>query len=229
MLLRARLEQTGFFGARFRENAARALLLPRQGFGRRTPLWLNRQRAKKLLDGVCRYEDFPITLETWRTCLRDSFDLDRVESLLQEVRDGIIRVTETSTPEPSPFAEGSVWRLTNLYMYEDDSAPGRGPSSIREDLLKEVAFTSEFRPKLSRSLVETFEQKAQRVFPGYAPRTADDLLDWLKERLVIPRAEWNALLEAVARDHGLSARSLTRALNRKVVEMRWGGRHGRCA
>src|SRR5690606_14570399 len=75
-LLRRRLEQTGFFGARFRENAARALLLPRNSFGNRMPLWFNRQRAKKLLETIGRYEDFPILIETWRECLHDDFDLD---------------------------------------------------------------------------------------------------------------------------------------------------------
>ncbi len=74
-LLRKRLEKTGFFGARFRENAARALLLPKQGFHKRMPRWLNRLRSKKLLDTVIKYPDFPILAETWRECLQDEFDL----------------------------------------------------------------------------------------------------------------------------------------------------------
>ncbi len=74
-LLRAGLEASGFFGARFRESAGRALLLPRTSGARRMPLWLTRQRAKNLFDAAARYEDFPMLLEAWRTCLRDEFDL----------------------------------------------------------------------------------------------------------------------------------------------------------
>src|SRR5690606_9173507 len=94
VLLRKRLERSGFFGARFRENAARALLLPRKGFGRRMPLWVNRLRSKRLLESVLPYPDFPILVETWRTCLRDEFDLDNLRRVLRELRDGTIRIQE---------------------------------------------------------------------------------------------------------------------------------------
>ena len=86
--LRKRLEQTGFFGARFRENAERALLLPKASFKRRMPLWLIRLRSKELLAAVSSYEDFPIVLETWRTCLEDEFDLPHVRSVIEELRTG---------------------------------------------------------------------------------------------------------------------------------------------
>ena len=102
-LLRRTLETSGFFGAKFRENAGRALLLPRADFKRRLPLWLNRLRAKKLMDAVLPYPDFPILLETWRTCLQDEFDLDHLKRLLDEVRSGRIRITEATTTAASPF------------------------------------------------------------------------------------------------------------------------------
>jgi len=81
-LLRLRLETTGFFGARFRIAASTALLLPKSGFRNRTPLWLNRMRAKKLGEAVSRYGDFPVVVETWRTCLQDEFELDALKALL---------------------------------------------------------------------------------------------------------------------------------------------------
>ena len=102
-LLRKTLETSGFFGAKFRENAGRALLLPRADFKRRLPLWLNRLRSKKLMDAVMKYPDFPILLETWRTCLQDEFDLGHLKQLLDEVRNGRIKITETTTTTASPF------------------------------------------------------------------------------------------------------------------------------
>ena len=120
-LLRKSLEKSGFFGAKFRENAGRALLLPRADFKKRLPLWLNRLRSKKLMDAVMSYPDFPILLETWRTCLQDEFDLENLKRLLEEIRDGQIRFSEASTSAASPFAEGLIWKQTNTYMYADDS------------------------------------------------------------------------------------------------------------
>ena len=99
-LLRQRLEGSGFFGARFRENAGRALLLAKGRFNERKPLWMSRLQSQKLLDQVTKYEDFPILLETWRTCLRDEFDLDALRQLLDEINQGDIRVTEVMTPAP---------------------------------------------------------------------------------------------------------------------------------
>ncbi len=126
-LIRASLEKSGFFGARFRENAGRALLLPRLHFKKRLPLWLNRLRSKKLMDAVLQYPDFPILLETWRTCLQDEFDLERLRQMLDEVRAGQIKLTEVITREESPFAEGLIWKQTNIHVYEDDS-PSSGKS-----------------------------------------------------------------------------------------------------
>ena len=123
-LLRARLEGSGFFGARFRESAGRALLLPRASARKRTPLWLTRQRAKSLFAAVARFDDFPLLLEAWRTCLRDEFDLDNLRPVLEELEAGTIRVSEVSTPVPSPFCGELLWKQTNTLMYEDDAPEG---------------------------------------------------------------------------------------------------------
>jgi ATP-dependent Lhr-like helicase len=185
-LLRISLEKSAFFGARFRENAGRALLLPRQGFKKRLPLWLNRLRSKKLMESVLPYPDFPILLETWRTCLQDEFDLESLRQLLEEVRIGRIRLTEATTSAASPFADGLIWKQTNTYMYEDDSPLSGKSSRLSGELLKEVLFSASLRPRIPRTLVENLEAKLQRTACGYAPRSADDLLDWTKERLLIP-------------------------------------------
>jgi len=199
-LLRRRLERTGFFGARFRENAGRALLLPRSDFRRRVPLWLNRERAKKLLDRVARYEDFPVLVETWRDCLQDAFELEPLERLLEELARGEIGIGEARTATPSPFAAGMIWQQTNRLMYEDDTPEGRGASGLSRGLMQELVFSSRLRPRLPAPLLDRFQRKLHRTFAGYAPRDADELVEWVRERVAMPLAEWRELLAACERD-----------------------------
>ncbi|MGA2977393.1 MAG: DEAD/DEAH box helicase [Spirochaetia bacterium] len=222
-LLRRRLEGSGFFGARFRECAGRALLLPRASARRRTPLWLTRQRAKSLYSAVSRYDDFPLLLEAWRTCLCDEFDLGNLRMLLEELAEGTIAVTEASTPAPSPFCGELVWRQTNSLMYADDTPPGPGGTALRGDLVRELALSPDLRPRLASDAVSGFQAKLQRTTEGYAPRDSRELLDWAKERVLLPREEWEALLDACARDYGLSLADLLDPLREKIVERSFGG------
>jgi ATP-dependent Lhr-like helicase len=199
-LLRRGLEQTGFFGARFRENAGRALLLPRSDLRRRIPLWLIREKAKKLLDVVSNYEDFPILVETWRTCLQDAFEVEALKGQLERVARGEIHTTEVLIAAPSPFAAGLIWQHTNHLMYGSDARDAGAPSRLSESLLREVAFSSQLRPDLPPDLIDGWQRKLQRTFPGYAPRDADELVDWVGERVAIPLDEWGDLLSIVERD-----------------------------
>ncbi len=215
-LLHERLERSGLFGARFREAAGRALLLPREGFRRRTPLWLSRQRAKELLAAVSGFEDFPLVLEAWRSCLEDELDLAPLRRVLDEVADGRIEVRSVTTASPSPLAATAVWKRTNELMYADDT-PSTPATRVRGDLVEELLFASHLRPRLSRALVATFQDKLQRTFPGYAPRDATELLDWVVERTVIPPPEWRRLLDAVARDGVADPGAALAALAGKVT------------
>ncbi len=200
-LLRERLERTGFFGALFRQNASRALLLPRAGFRHRMPLWVSRERAKRMLQAVGRYGDFPLVLETWRSCLEDELDLETLKRLLGEVRSGDVEITSVRTEAPSPFAANLVWKQTNLLMYASDRPEGGpGGGALRKDLLRELVFASHLRPRIPAAVVEELRAKLQRLAPGYAPRDGRELLDWLKERVVIPAGEWAELAEACERD-----------------------------
>ena len=201
-LLRGQLEASGYFGARFRENAARALLLTRGGPGQRLPLWLNRQRAKQLLENVAGFEDFPLLVETWRTCLRDGFDLPALRARLGELRDGLIRWTAVQTAAPSPFAANVAWRQTNDLMYRDDQPAGTLGSRLSDELLREVVFAPHLRPELDPRLVAEFAAKRQGLWIGYAPAGADETVELLKDRLLLTTAEWRELLAAIARDHG---------------------------
>ncbi|MGC1401601.1 MAG: ATP-dependent helicase, partial [Thermodesulfobacteriota bacterium] len=189
----------------------------------RLPLWLNRLRSKKLMDAVMSYPDFPILLETWRTCLQDEFDLENLKRLLEEIRRGEIKISEVVTQAASPFAGGLVWKQTNTYMYEDDSPLSGKASRLSQELLKEVLFSQRLRPRIPRALVETLEAKLQRTAPGYAPRSSEDLLDWIKERLLIPDPEWQELLKAIARDHGISADEAVASIREKIVSIQLPG------
>ena len=199
-LLHRDLASTGFFGARFRESAGRALLLPRGSFRRRVPLWLNRKRAKKLFAAVADYEDFPILMETWRTSLHDEFDLESLKRVLTELATGETRVESVRSASPSPFAANLLWKRTNRLMYEDD-APDEGPGAgVRPDLLQELVYSSPLRPRLPEGLLTEFQRKLHRTHSGYAPRSADELVDHVQERILIPDAEWRDLLAAIERD-----------------------------
>ncbi|HJV33694.1 DEAD/DEAH box helicase [Geomonas sp.] len=207
-LLRASLEGTGYFGARFRENAGRALLLSRTNYKRRMPLWLNRLRSRKLLASILKYRDFPVLLETWRSSLQDDFDLANLKRLLEELQDGEIAVTEIRTTVATPFAKGLIWLQTNKYVYEDDTPYASQTSALGQDLLQELTFSPHLRPRLPGELIRIFVAKQQRTAPGYQPDSPRELIDWVKERLLIPQDEWLDLLHAMERDHQLDREEL---------------------
>ncbi len=200
-LLRKKLETTGFFGARFRINASTALLLPRTGFNHRMPLWLSRERAKKLHEAVADTGDFPLVIETWRTCLQDDMAIDQLKVQLDLVQSGLLPFTEVRTDKPSPLAGGIVWQTTNRLMYSTDR-PEHGRGSLREDLLQELVYASELRPRLPAALAERLRQKLQRVAPGYPPRPGEELRLLVEERQLLTRQEWRELLQATEREFG---------------------------
>lgn len=189
-LLRKRLEGSGFFGARFRENAGRALLLTKGKFNERKPLWMSRLQSQKLLDVVLKYEDFPILLETWRTCLRDEFDLENLRLVLNELANGEIQVTEVSTQQPSPFAQTVAWDQINDYMYMNDKPRSATASNLSQDLLASLVFQPSLRPAIPASIIQDFTARRQRTFLGYEPQPGSDEMEWVKERLLIPAEEW---------------------------------------
>ena len=219
-LLRKQLEGSGFFSARFRECAGRSLLLTSGKMNQRMPLWLSRLRSQKLMTAVMKYEDFPILLETWRTCLQDEFDLDSLQQVLTELESGSISWTAVHTRYASPMAQNASWRQINEYMYMGDYAKSSHTSMLRNDLLRDVVFTPGLRPTVTQSLVQQFEQKRQRLSPGYSPQTARDLVDWVKERLIIPVPEWETLLNAIHNDHRLEIDDLLPYVDDKLVRVK---------
>ncbi len=192
-LLRLRLEGSGFFGARFRENAGRSLLLSKGRFNERKPLWMSRLQSQKLMDAVMKYEDFPVLLETWRTCLQDEFDIDHLRQMLDEIDTRQITISEVESATPSPFARSVAWDQINTYMYMSDTPKANKTSNLSGELLKEVVFTPGMRPPITPETINAFTQIRQRLAPGYLPADSTDLLDWLSERAAIPQSEWQRL------------------------------------
>ena len=195
-LVRGSLGRSGFFGARFRENAGRALLLTRGSFNKRMPLWLNRARSKKLLEAVAVYPEFPMLTETWRTCLDDAFEMGTLADRLNELRAGEIKLSVCRPPAPSPFAEGVMWNQVNRLMYLDDEPTGRASGN----LIREAVFDGQLRPAIPQAVIEPFRRKLQRTWPGYTPRDGAELLELVKDRLLIPADEWDELLAAMRAD-----------------------------
>jgi ATP-dependent Lhr-like helicase len=216
-----RITQTNAFGALFRENAGRALLLPKPRPGRRMPFWLTRLRSKNLLAAVLRFPDFPLLIETADNLREAYYDLDSLALVVDEIRTGGIAISETTTAHPSPFAEEIVWRMTNQYMYENDelkSAQAR-PWQTEESLLFDPRLLSAVPPLL----VAELERKLQRLASGYAPGDPGELFLLAQERLVVPEPEWRALAEAVKRDHEIGFDELVASKKDKYVSVRLPG------
>ena len=193
-LLRQSLEGSGFFGARFRECAGRALLLTRQRFNQRMPLWLTRMQAKKLLTAIRSLHNFPILLETWRACLGDEFDMPAAREALADLETGAIATSITEVFAPTPFAAGIAFDQVSRYMYADDTPERRAPSALSEDLIRQAVHDQRLRPSIAPDAIADFESKAQRTAAGYAPQDAGDLAEWVKERVLIPEAEVSTLV-----------------------------------
>ncbi|MFM8355364.1 MAG: helicase-related protein, partial [Gammaproteobacteria bacterium] len=188
-LLRATLADSGFFGARFREAAGRALLLTRQRFRSRMPLWVTRLQAKKLLAHVAGDSpDFPLLIECWRTCLNDEFDLPALTAHLTAIAEGQTTVSVVRTESPSPFAAGLAWDQIHRYMYADDAPdrPHTAGASAPGGLLDAILDQPALRPPLASDAVAEFLARRQRTLPDYAPESVDDWVDWVRERILLP-------------------------------------------
>ncbi len=160
------------FASRFRENAARALLLPRRRPGQRTPLWQQRQRSAGLLQVVSRHPSFPILVETYRECLRDVFDLDALAGIMRAVRARQIRVVEVETAQPSPVASSLLFEYIAQYMYDGDAplAERRAQAlSLDRELLAELLGSDDLRELLDADAIDATELELQRLARVAAP------------------------------------------------------------
>ncbi|MFJ5530853.1 ATP-dependent helicase [Streptomyces sp. NPDC093261] len=155
---------SALFASRFRECAARALLLPRRNPGRRTPLWQQRQRAAQLLQVASEFGSFPIVLEAVRECLQDVFDVPGLAELMGDIESRKVRLVEVTTPEPSPFARSLLFGYVAQFLYEGDSplAERRAAAlSLDSRLLAELLGQAELRELLDTEVLTELERELQ--------------------------------------------------------------------
>ena len=183
------------FASRFREAAARALLLPRRAPGRRSPLWQQRKRAADLLRVTADYGSFPIVLEAFREILQDDFDLPALVTLLHEVRCKEIRVIHVTNPAPSPFAAALFFHYIANFMYEGDAPVAeRRAQALQVDpvQLRALLGTTELRALLNPNSIAEWERTLQHLAPERAARHADGLHDMLLDLGDLTEAEIRA-------------------------------------
>jgi ATP-dependent helicase Lhr and Lhr-like helicase len=182
-LVTAELGASALFASRFRECAARALLLPRRQPGRRTPLWQQRQRSAQLLSVASRYGTFPIVLETVRECLQDVFDVPGLTSLMRDLAARRVRLVEVETSTPSPFGRSMLLAYVGAFMYEGDAplAERRAQAlALDSSLLAELLGQADARELLDPDIVEDTERDAQYLSPRRACRGPEAVADLLR-------------------------------------------------
>ncbi len=180
-LVVAALGGTAIFAAHFRENAARALLLPRRMPGKRNPLWAQRKKAGDLLQVAARYESFPIVLETYRECLRDVFALPALIDMLRRVRSRQLRVAAVDSRTPSPFASALVFGYVANFLYEGDTplAERRAQAlAVDHARLRELLGEAELRELLDPEAIAAEVARLQRL-EGRKAKTPDAVHDLL--------------------------------------------------
>src|SRR5690242_10045654 len=186
---------SALFGARFRENAARALLIPRRRPDQRTPLWQQRLKAQSLLQVARKYPAFPVMLETYRECLQDVFDLPSLKQLLQGLRTRQLDLVDVETPSASPYSASLLFDYVATYMYEDDTPPAERRAqalSLDRELLRELLGQEELRELLDPGAVEEVEAQLRGD-----PRDPDELHDLLRLRGDLKAGEFDEAFAAI--------------------------------
>jgi ATP-dependent Lhr-like helicase len=217
------LSGSALFGARFRENASRSLLIPRAYPGKRTPLWQQRLKSQSLLEVARDFPRFPVILETYRECLRDVLDLPSLRQILTDLHSRKLGLVEVETPTASPFASSLLFDYVATYMYEGDTpnAERRAAAlALDRDLLRELLGQEELRELIDpEALVEVEAQLQHRTEAGRA-QDRDALQQVLRNVGDLGAAE---CAERVA--EGYSAVSMLEKLvaERRIAAVRIGG------
>jgi ATP-dependent Lhr-like helicase len=216
------LGATALFASKFRENAARSLLLPKRRAGQRAPLWQQRKRAADLLAVASRYGSFPVLLETYRECLRDFFDMPALMSTLADIRSRKVRIATVDSETPSPFASSLLFSYVASFIYDGDAplAERRAQAlAVDQSQLRELLGDAELRELLDGDSMDAIERQLQRLDPQYRVKSADGVHDML--------LSLGDLTEAEVRERSLTAEvaATTAALlaARRVLAVRVAG------
>jgi ATP-dependent helicase Lhr and Lhr-like helicase len=174
------LADSALFALRFRQNAARALLLPRSKIGKRAPLWLQRLRGRDLLQVARQHPDFPIVVETYRECLHDHLDMPRLQELLADIREKRIAVVARRAETPSPFASGLLFSFTAAFMYQYDDVEPRATKGapLNGQLLDQLLAPQRHGHLLDPRAVHQVERRLRGL--GYPPRSKAEAAEWLR-------------------------------------------------
>ncbi len=222
-LVTAEVGGSALFASRFRECAARALLLPRRDPGRRSPLWQQRQRSAQLLEVARRYPSFPIVLETVREVLQDVYDLPALVGLLRNVAARRVRVAQVDTLQPSPFGRSLMFGYVAAFLYEGDSplAERRAAAlSLDSSLLAELLGRAELRDLLDEAVVLQLEAELQRRAPERQATGLEAVADLI--RLVGPLTR-DEVAERSRPDAPVDDWLSELAANRRAVQVVLGG------
>lgn len=179
-----RVGDSALFASRFRENAARALLLPRRDPGKRTPLWQQRQRAAQLLDVARKYPDFPVLLETARECLQDVYDVPALVQVHRSLQSRAVSMLEVETNDPSPFARTLLFEYVAEHLYDGDApAAERRAAALSLDpaLLAELLGSSGLRDLLDPAVLVQTQQRLQRTGERYRASGVEGVADLLRQ------------------------------------------------
>ena len=179
-----RVGDSALFASRFRENAARALLLPRRNPGKRTPLWQQRQRAAQLLDVARKYPDFPVLLETARECLQDVYDVPALVQVHRSLQSRAVSMLEVETNDPSPFARTLLFEYVAEHLYDGDApAAERRAAALSLDpaLLAELLGSSGLRDLLDPAVLVQTQQRLQRTGERYRAYGVEGVADLLRQ------------------------------------------------
>jgi ATP-dependent Lhr-like helicase len=222
-LLREELPDTSLFGLRFRQNASRALLMPRPDPAKRTPMWLQRLRAKDLLQVTRQLPDFPIVLETFRECLDDDLDLPRLREFLDAIQSGTIRVVRRRAEVPSPLTSELIFAFTAAHVYEWDQPKrsDRQPSAsvVDEDLLGTLLRDREPSDLLDPQAIGRVDNRLRGL--GRPPRTAEELAEHLRRLGDLISAEISGPMTAQLSELQESGRAVTIELAGTTDPLRW--------
>jgi ATP-dependent Lhr-like helicase len=223
-LVTAEVGGSALFASRFRECAARALLLPRRDPGKRSPLWQQRQRSAQLLEVAAKYPSFPIVLEAVREVLQDVYDLPALVTLLRRIEQRDVRVLDVDTTLPSPFARSLLFGYVAQFVYEGDSpiAERRAAAlQLDQGLLAELLGRAELRELLDPAVLIETEAELQRLAPERLARDAEGVADLL--RLLGPLST-DEVAQRFAGDASEAAAALATLTDaRRVVEVRVAG------
>ena len=214
---------SALFASRFRECAARSLLLPRRRPGSRTPLWLQRQKASTLMQVASRYGSFPVVLETYRECLRDVFDLPALEALLGKIRSREVKLVSVESDLPSPFASSLQLEYIGAFLYDGEAplAERRAQAlALDRSVLAELMGREELRELLDEGVLADLEIALQRLGDDRKVRHADDLHELLLDLGALPLEE---IRLRAAESSAVPAWLETMAAENRAVRLRIGG------